>query len=46
MRSLILLMIAVTVGAGATSEYTRTLSLSALDQAAFVCPRLTARSLA
>jgi NPCBM/NEW2 domain/Protein of unknown function (DUF1583) len=35
MRSAILLTIALTVGAGAGSEYTRTLSLSALDQAAF-----------
>ncbi len=35
MRSAIPLVIALIVGAGATSDYTRTLSLSALDQAAF-----------
>src|SRR5277367_1233218 len=35
MRSVILLTIALTVGAGAGSEYARTLGSSALDQAAF-----------
>src|SRR5580700_4685531 len=35
MRSPILLVIALAVGAGSSSEYTRTLSASALDQAAF-----------
>jgi hypothetical protein len=35
MRSAILLVIALTAGAGASSEYARTLSSSALDQTAF-----------